>query len=69
MAETYKGFVIEPYEDNPGCWRSNVRKANGNSIKDAVGKEHPFIPINEYSSTAQGARQRAIEIIDAGGMS
>jgi hypothetical protein len=66
----YKGFLIEPFETEPGRWRAEITRPDGRKIKTFPdGQEHDFIRTGGAEAfSAQAAIKVAMRLIDGGGM-
>ena len=67
----YKGFLIEPFETEPGRWRAEITRADHRKIKTFPdGQEHDFIRTGGAETlSAEAAIKVAMRLIDGGGMS
>jgi hypothetical protein len=67
----YKGFLIEPFETEPGRWRAKISRSDGRKIRVAVpaGDEHATINTSPETLSSQSAIDLAKQAIDGGGMS
>jgi hypothetical protein len=65
----YKGFDIEVIEDEPGKFKSAIRRPDGRRVRSAVplGPEVPVITTQLYFSRDDAIAQ-AKRSIDAGGI-
>ena len=67
----YKGFLIEPFQPEPGTgrWRAKIRRADGRKIKVVVtGDQHDSITTGGMEAfSAEAAIETAKEAIDGGG--
>ena len=67
----YKGFLIEPFETEPGRWRAEITRPDHRKIKTFPdGQEHDFIRTGGAETfSAEAAIKVAMRFIDGGGMS
>ena len=67
----YKGFLIEPFETEPGRWRAEITRPDHRKIKTFPdGQEHDFIRTGGAETfSAEAAIKVAMRLIDGGGMS
>jgi hypothetical protein len=67
---SYKGYSIDPFEREPGRWRTTIKRLDGRKIK-AVGSSTPFPSVTTSADclSEQAAIDLARKGIDGGGMS
>ena len=67
----YKGFLIEPFETEPGRWRAEITRPDHRKIKTFPdGQEHDFIRTGGAETfSAEAAIKVAMRLIDGGGLS
>ena len=67
----YKGFLIEPFETEPGRWRAEITRPDYRKIKTFPdNQEHDFIRTGGAETfSAEAAIKVAMRLIDGGGMS
>ena len=62
----YKRFIINAFEQGPGCWRASVRRANGKPLLARKRTRlEQFITVSDAPS-ADVAMMMAMEAIDVG---
>jgi hypothetical protein len=64
---SYKGFQIRAFEQGPGQWLAETRKANGAWVI-VRGERRELVTTSALRYTADAAIDFAIEAIDGGGM-
>jgi hypothetical protein len=67
----YRGFLIEPFETEPGRWRAEITRPDHRKIKTFPdNQEHDFIRTGGAETfSAEAAIKVAMRLIDGGGMS
>jgi hypothetical protein len=63
----YNGFLIEPFETEPGRWRAEITRPDGRKIKTFPdGQEHDFIRTGGAEAfSAEAAIKMAMRLIEA----
>ncbi len=62
----YKRFVVRAFEQEPGKWRANIRRADGKPVKVIGGKKLEQSVTRFDAHTAVAAIRMAVAEIDAG---
>jgi hypothetical protein len=68
-AISYKGFNIRAFEQTPGGWLAEIRRATGGWIVvRSTGERREVLTTSAFRRTANEAIDFAIEAINGGGM-